>query len=321
MGRVCRETQELVEEQIQRPIEMEVTRLETTCRSLPWWNPLGWFCWLVAVVVRVIVFVVFTVVKWVARIVCEVVDFILDVYAFIVNLILSIPVIGGILRTIINWTSEIILRLGYLVSIVDFGLSLAGIQIPKKMHVKLIILNQADIEAGTVPLTTEAAMLPHISAAQSIYKAQCNVDLIYTGACIPTAPTPGHALTLDCGVGGFFEDWWLGGTYYEFTTATCAFEDGWRRVFGWGAEIIVFVIREVTPSTTAGCSFGPTHNYVVIEASSPECLAHEIGHACGLVWHHPNSSNLMFENCVSTATTLNRFQRALVRNSRHCTFL
>jgi hypothetical protein len=37
-------------------------------------------------------------------------------------------------------------------------------------------------------------------------------------------------------------------------------------VIGLGAEIIVFIVKDVTPVNTNGCSFGSTHNYVVIEA-------------------------------------------------------
>jgi hypothetical protein len=328
MGKICRETQQLIEEQIQQPVERWVTSLETTCRPTVWWawlHPGTWFCYLIVFVVRVIDFIVLTVVKWVARVVCEVVDFILDFFASIINVILSIPVIGGILRTILNWTLEIFWRIVQGLNLLDLGLTLVGVQIPKRIYVKVIILNRAGIEGGTGPLTTEAALMPHINAAQTIYKTECNIDLIYRGACFPAQPTPGAALTVDCGVEGFFEDWQLAGAYYEQVTNLCAFEDGWRRVTGLGGEIIVFVVGEVTPSRTAGCSFGPTHNYVAIEARTPQVLAHEIGHACGLILpnmgHHPSPNNLMFASFTSTATTLNRVQRAIVRNSRHCTFL
>jgi hypothetical protein len=327
MGQICRETQQLIEEQIQQPVERWVTTLETTCRPTVWWawlNPATWFCYLIAFVVRVIDFIVLTVVKWVARIVCEVVDFFLDMVAFILNILEAIPVIGGIVRTILNWTLEITWRIVQALNLVDLGLTFAGIQIPKRMYVKVIILNQAGIEGGRVPLTTEAAVMPHITAAQNIYKTQCNINLIYRGACIAPQQTPGAALSVDCGVGGFFEDWQLAGSYYQLVTSTCGFSDGWRRLTGLGGEIFVIVLLDVAPNTpgdTVGCSFGPTHDYVVVEANHPEAIAHEMGHACGLVWHHPSSTNLMFRSTVSTATTLSRFQAAVVRNSRHCSFL
>ncbi|MPZ63271.1 MAG: hypothetical protein GEU93_18695 [Propionibacteriales bacterium] len=71
----------------------------------------------------------------------------------------------------------------------------------------------------------------------------------------------------------------------EFASSRCQFEDGWRRVLGWGAQIIVIPILDVTPDTrttsTVGCSFASTHNYVVVEpAAGAAVAAHEIGHAC-----------------------------------------
>jgi len=134
--------------------------------------------------------------------------------------------------------------------------------------------------------------------------------------------------------GGFFEDWFedagIVGTYYQMTTTTCAFTDGWRRLLGLGGEIIVFVVEDVTPSK-AGCSFGPTHDWVLVDPSAFQVIdgnlavvAHEIGHACGLIFpdmgHHPSPDNLMFAG-GNTDTKLNRNQRAIVRTSRHCTVI
>ena len=50
---------------------------------------------------------------------------------FVVNLILSIPIIGGIIRTILNWITEIIWRI---VGLIDFVGSLIGIRLRKKMY-------------------------------------------------------------------------------------------------------------------------------------------------------------------------------------------
>ena len=115
MGRVCREVQEWIEEQVEQPIEEWENRQEERCREEPcnWWtlclNKL--FCWLVWVVVKVIRIVIVTVGKWVARTVCEIVNVILDIIGYIIALILSIPIIGGIIRTIWNWVTEIIWRI------------------------------------------------------------------------------------------------------------------------------------------------------------------------------------------------------------------
>jgi hypothetical protein len=41
--------------------------------------------------------------------------------------------------------------------------------------------------------------------------------------------------------------------------------------------VVVFVVEDVV--NKRGCSLGPFADYVTIEAASPGCLAHELGHA------------------------------------------
>src|SRR5688572_20466481 len=128
MGRVCKEIQEWVEEEVEKPIEEWENRQEKRCREQEcnWWCLCcnKWFCWLVWVIVRVITWVIITVLKWVVRVVCEFVNIILDVWAFIFELFLSIPIIGGFIRMILNWLTEIVWRI---VGLPDFLLSLAGV--------------------------------------------------------------------------------------------------------------------------------------------------------------------------------------------------
>lgn len=320
MATVCRNVQQWVEEQVERPVEAWENRQEQRCRNEPcnWWtlclNRL--FCWLVWIAVKVVRIVVVTVGKWVTRVVCEVVNFVLDVAAFVVNLILSIPIIGGIIRTILNWVTEVIWRI---VGLFDFVLSLAGVRLRKRMYVGLLIPR-----SNGRPITTEAAMLPQINTARDLYRRLCNIDLVYTGACIAPVDAPSEALTVGCDAGGFFGDWWLAGSFNEFSSSTCKFGDGWRRVVGLGAEIIVIPVINVTPDTaatlTVGCSFAATHNYVVVEPTAgPAVAAHEIGHAC-LLPHDGTAANLMTPSTIAPNPTLTNLQVAVVRWSKHCVY-
>ncbi|UII29747.1 zinc-dependent metalloprotease [Fulvivirga ulvae] len=322
MGRVCREVQEWIEEEIEQPIEEWENRQEERCREEPcnWWmlclNKL--FCWLVWVTVKVIRWVVVTVGKWVTRIVCEIVNVILDVVGFIVNLILSIPVIGGIIRTILNWVTEIIWRLA---GLIDFLVSWAGLRLRKKMYFGVVVPSVR----GT-PIATDADIMNQVNAAIAFFDQTCNINMIFTGICHTGVKPPDAGLTVGCDAGGFFNDWWLAGSYFEFAAATCKFTDGFRRVIGYGAEIIVFIVQNVTPdtpsSTTRGCSFGSTHNYVVVEAGtavSNFMASHEIGHACWLP--HDGGTNLMNPSVPFTNPTLTALQIATVRGSKHCVYL
>jgi hypothetical protein len=320
MATFCHNVQDWVEEQIEQPVDSWVNQQEQRCRDedCNWWtlclNKL--FCWLVWVVVKVVTWVLVTVGKWVTRVVCEVISFVLDVVAFVVNLILSIPIIGGILRTIINWFTEVVWRL---VGLVDLGLGALGIRPEKKIHVSLLIPR-----SDGRPITTEAAMMPQILKATELYKKLCNVKIVYKGACIAPLDAPSDALTVGCDASGFFSDWWIGGSYDQISSATCAFDDGWRRVTGYGGEIIIIPILNVTPdsatSSTVGCSFASTHDYVVVEPSSGVSVsAHEMGHACWLS-HVDSADNLMFASNLAADPTLTGGQVALVRWSKHCVY-
>lgn len=75
----CEEVRQWIEEQISRPVEQWISQQERRCRELPWWNPLRWFCEIVTIVVKVVVWVVVTVGKWVVTIVCQIVTIIIGI--------------------------------------------------------------------------------------------------------------------------------------------------------------------------------------------------------------------------------------------------
>ena len=324
MGRVCREVQDWVETNVEQPIEAWENQQQTRCASEPcnWWtlclNVL--FCWLVWVLVKVVRIIVVTIGKWVARTVCEVVNFVLDVVGFIVNLILSIPVVGGIIRTILNWVTEIIWRIA---SLPDFLGSLVGIRPRKKMYFGVIV----PPNMTAFPAISDVDIMRQVNSAISFYDTTCNINLIFTGICRTNIPAPNGSLIVDCGAGGFMSDFWIGGSYFEFATANCKFMDGFRRVIGYGAEIIIFIVDNVTPDSatgsTNGCSFASTHNYVIIESKpfdSPFVAAHEMGHACWLA-HVNDTMDLMNPFTPSIGPTLTNLQIATVRGSKHCVYI
>jgi hypothetical protein len=94
MAMVCKEIQEWVEEEISQPIEEWEERQEKKCKKYHWYDPRGWFCWFVTILVKVIRWVVVTVGKWVIRTVCyflaTVVGIIKDVFSGLWDIIVGI---------------------------------------------------------------------------------------------------------------------------------------------------------------------------------------------------------------------------------------
>ncbi len=316
MGRVCSEVHEWIEEQVEQPVEQFVNQLQETCarQECNWWCLCcnKWLCWLVWVVVRVVTWVVVTVGKWVSRVVCEVVNFVLDVIGFVVELILSIPIIGAFIRMVLNWVTEIVWRL---VGFVDFLASLAGIRPRKKMYFGVIV-------PPITPIASDRDIQRQVDAAVEFFDRTCNIDMIFTGICHTQLSPPDSRLVIGCNGDGFRDDFGFLGSYFEFASATCKFKDSFRRVIGLGAEIIIFIVQDVTP-TFNGCSFASTHNWVVIEARPSDqafVAAHEIGHACWLD-HVDDPANLMAKETPSEGPTLTSLQVALVRWSKHCVYI
>jgi len=274
-------------------------------------------CWVVWVLVKVVRIVLVTVGKWVARIICEVVNLVLDAVAFVVNLILSIPVIGGIIRTILNWVTELGWRA---LGVVDFVASLAGIRPRKKMYLGVVV----PPNMASSPAISDADIQRQVDAAVAFYSSTCNINVIFTGICRTGIPAPPEGLVVSCDAVGFFNDWWLAGSYFELAMSTCKFTDGFRRVIGLGAEIVIFIVDNVMPVNTNGCSFAATHNYVLIEAKPTDqafTAAHEIGHACLLIHDFVDPTNLMSPITPSAGPVLTAVQIAFVRTSRHCVYI
>lgn len=249
----------------------------------------------------------------VARAACELVNFVIDIVGFLVELILSIPIIGGIIRTILNWVTEIIWRI---VGLFDFLASLAGIRLRKKMYFGVIV-------PPITPIASDADIMRQVNATITFYDQTCNINMIFTGICHTDVAPPGSGLTVACDAGGFFNDWWLTGSYFQFASATCKFTGSFRRIIGLGGEIIVFIVQNVTPANTNGCSFSSTHDWVVVEALPTDqafVAAHEIGHACWLP-HDGDPANLMNGITPTANPTLTNVQIALVRWSKHCVYV
>jgi hypothetical protein len=261
---------------------------------------------------------------------------------YIFHLVLSIPIVGRLL----HWAWNIILTLVYLVfSVIDFVLTLFGLMLPKRMS--LLVIIQRD-EQGN-PVATVQEVLPFIQEAQGTFKSQVNVNLVPADA-LNTTDNPfifledgaSDSNTLDtccddpklCAA---LHDLWITGSAFEQKMMVDDSLDNGTRILGYASPVCAFAVRNAGAGDN-GCSLGPLTDYVTVDfkdASNDQSsgnlltLAHELGHACNLThhgywldgWNSPPTYNLMNPTPANRGPYLNRFQKALLRSSRHVTFL
>jgi hypothetical protein len=112
MALICSEIDEWIVEEVSKPVEVWENQQKEKCKKRKWYDPRGWFCWLVWVLVKVIRWVVVQVGRWVTRTVCKfiahVVDIIVDVVLGLVDIIIGIltldwrRILDGFIRIIVG---------------------------------------------------------------------------------------------------------------------------------------------------------------------------------------------------------------------------
>ena len=276
---------------------------------------------------------------------------ILSAVAFIVELLEMIPVLGTLIRWILNFVSFLLWTVA---SLIDAGLGYIGIRPEKLLRVCTIILrdeaSDAEGDERGTPVASVDTVRVWLQLAADVYKRDANVRLIpsrpfkyttgfadaeqVTDDWIQIDSDPGDSDTLDvaCNAPGAGADWLLTGTKYQAKASTRCFYGAWRRVLGYGAPVTCFVIRDI-PGNAVGCCLWIT-DYATIEAggATPRTVAHELGHACNL-WHlcvDDDRRNLMAtqNECSPQSTTppntanprLSDWQVLLVRASKHVTY-
>lgn len=277
-----------------------------------WW-PCSWACKLVswvcmfAVWIANVVCVAWETIKTVYCIAWLIVQVVLAAVGLLLELILSIPIIGRLIKQVLNLITEAIWRA---VGWIDTVLGAIGITPLKKLRVCIVILSD---EKG--PLSDVATLKPHIDEATRIFRDAANIHLIVDD--IHTVHgSPAYALDVACNGAAWTGDLGLPGSYFQWTSLNQCPLGSVSRLVGYGSQITVFCVRSI-PGSTAGCALGPVTDYLTIEGRNPRCLAHELGHKCGLL-HCCSSSNLANGTCGGTQ--LSWLQRAWVRGSKYVTY-
>jgi hypothetical protein len=268
---------------------------------------------------------------------------ILSAIAFIVELIMAIPILGTLIRWIVNLVTAVV---GIIVGLGDALLGLIGIRPEKLLRVCTVILRD---ENGN-PVATVPEAVSMLQLAADVYKRDANIRIIpsqpfkfHTGftdaetvdaswVTVDQGNSDGTLLDVGCDAGG---EWGFNGSGFQFKSSTMCFFGAWRRVLGAGAPITVFYIRSIP--NALGCSLWIT-DYVTIDGegrvphSSPRTVGHELGHSCNL-WHvcvDNDIRNMMATGapCDPDSTTdpdranprMADWQVLLVRASKHVTY-
>jgi hypothetical protein len=275
----------------------------------------------------------------------SILGWVLSAAAFLIELVEMIPILGTLIRWVLNFVTWLVWTI---VSLVDFVLGLIGIRPEKLLRVCTVIL--AD-EKGS-PVATPDYARAILQVAADVYKRDANVRVVPLG---PFHYSSGFAgaehvtddwfvtesdasdadlLDVPCGGGGAGADWWTIGSRFQFKASTHCFYGAWRRLTGYGAPVTCFVIRSIPGAY--GCCLWITDYATMQGGTAPpidaRVLAHEVGHA-GNLWHvcvDDDVRNLMGTGsaCDPESFTppdyadprMSNWQVLLVRASKHVTY-
>lgn len=350
---ICREIQEAIEEKVWKPVDDWVKRTEQRCKEYEWYDPRGWICWLVVILVKIVKWVLDVIVRYVFRTVCEILVFVLNVAAAIWNFLLAFPIIGPILKAIIRTITSV---LSYVVGLVDGLARLVGIRTTKHLRVHVFVLSE-----GVIPLAYEAHLVPIMQRTEQILYDRAGIR-VHTTYHEPIRNPPEDALRLGTEVELILDELWLKGTWHQMQTLKL-FESNFWSLIGIGHPLIVYVIREVGydgPGNVVGASGGPFTDWVAVERDSvipqvvqnsgasavrpltpfpptvalpstpvavnnpfyqPRVIAHEICHALGLLGHENSDPDQLMVSGTINGDALSPFQVGIIRNSGHVTFI
>jgi hypothetical protein len=220
------------------------------------------------------------------------------------------PFVTGALSQIVNILKETANRL---LGVLDFIAYFLGFRPTKRLRLRVVVMRD---ENGQ-PLADTIQVLAAFTEAQRVLASSAQTKVIPAQPLIVTPDdiAPEKALNVHCDFGAYQEDFGVAGAYFRRALARTI--PG--TLVGYGAPVTVFIVKEI--SGKGGCSLGPLSDYVTQEARTLRAnrlMAHEVAHACGL-WHSKDEANLMYPR--KPAERLTVFQAAVLRNSRHITYL
>ena len=208
----------------------------------------------------------------------------------------------------------------FIASIPDYLLTLIGIM-PEK-YLRLCVIIQRD-ENGNM-ITSPEIIQPMLQNAIDVFHNEVNVKIIpLWNEYIKIEDKRSNHSTLDVCCDSCAEEEDLGEAGAQF--GVMMIRQGMVDInlgIGSADPIAAFAVRSFRDGKL-GCSLGPLTDYVTVNfgRAGPSTLTHELGHACNL-WHSDDITNLMYGGPGDRqATSLEKWQKALVRASRHVSYI
>jgi hypothetical protein len=228
-------------------------------------------------------------------------------------------VVKAVVRAVVRVVVGVIMRA---IHIVGSALDLVYM-VKKKMRIQVFILR--DSETTDLGLVGQHELDTAINTAKQIFLDEFKVEIKpYGDPIVQTLSdvAPSDALDVECDGGAIGDEFGKPGDYFAGKVA------GWVGIpISLQFPITVFVVRTIRDKI--GCSI-PIADYVTLSASpsasgssitgvtSPTTLAHELAHTC-LLTHRDDKNNLLFPS-ANRGTDVTKWQRWVVRTSRHCTW-
>jgi hypothetical protein len=242
--------------------------------------------------------------------------------AAVIDLFFCIPVIGRLGK----WGWNIVATLAHApFGLIEWAFLAMGKKPEKKLKLAVVLYTKED----GLPYADTSKVIEQLEHTAKLYKDKANIKVSSAKATASEAPSEDwitiheyppseKVLKVGCNKYAFGQDLWVTGTMYQFTALTKLFHTNFRRIIGYGSPVVVYIVEDI--HEFSGCSIGPLSDYVTIDSKGLVSIAHEVGHACTLFHENNDEDNLMHPK-GSEKTKLTTKQIAMMRASRHITFI